>query len=44
MDLRLSEEQEMIRKTVKELATKEIAPIAEEIDKTGRFPKDIRPV
>ena len=41
MDLRLSEEQEMIKKTVKELAAKEIAPIAEEIDKTGRFPREV---
>ena len=41
MDLRLSEEQEMIKKTVKELAVKEIAPIAEEIDKTGRFPREV---
>lgn len=41
MDLRLSEEQEMMRKTVKELAAKEIAPIAEEIDQTGRFPKEV---
>lgn len=41
MDLRLSEEQEMIKKTVKELAAKEIAPVAEEIDKTGRFPREV---
>jgi len=41
MDLQLSEEQEMIKKMVKELAAKEITPIAEEIDKTGRFPREV---
>ena len=41
MDLRLTEKQEMTRKMARELATKEIAPIAAEIDETGRFPKEI---
>ena len=41
MDLRLSEEQQMIRSTVKDLAAREIAPIAEEIDQTSRFPKEV---
>ena len=41
MDLRLTEEQEMIKKTARELATKEIAPIAAEIDQTGRFPSEV---
>jgi len=40
MDLRLTEEQEMTRKMTRELAAKEIAPIAAEIDETGRFPKE----
>jgi butyryl-CoA dehydrogenase len=40
MDLRLTEEQEMTRKMVRELAAKEIAPIAAEIDETGRFPRE----
>lgn len=40
MDLKLSEKQEMTRKMARELAIKEIAPIAEEIDKTGQFPKE----
>ena len=40
MDLQLSEEQEITRKTVKELAAKEIGTIAEQIDQTGRFPRE----
>ena len=41
MDLRLTEEQEMTRKMVRELAANEIAPIAAEIDETGRFPTEV---
>lgn len=41
MDLRLTEEQEMTRKMARELAAKEIAPIAAEIDETGRFPSEV---
>lgn len=41
MDLELTEEQKMIRNTARELATKEIAPIAAEIDETGRFPREV---
>ena len=40
MDLRLSEEQEIIKRTARELAVRKIAPIAEKIDKTGQFPKE----
>lgn len=40
MDLRLTEEQEMTRRMAGELAAKEIAPIAAEIDETGRFPRE----
>jgi len=40
MDLKLTEKQEMTRKMAKELATKEIVPIAAEIDETGRFPRE----
>ena len=40
MDLRLTEEQEMTRKMVRELAANEIAPIAAEIDETGQFPTE----
>ncbi len=41
MDLQLSEEQEMIRKTARELATKEIARIAGKIDETGKVPREV---
>jgi alkylation response protein AidB-like acyl-CoA dehydrogenase len=41
MDLRLTEKQEMTRKMARELAAKEIASIAAEIDDTGRFPKEV---
>jgi butyryl-CoA dehydrogenase len=41
MDLRLTEKQEMTRKMSRELAAKEIAPIAAEIDETGRFPREV---
>ncbi len=40
MDLRLTEEQEITRKMVRELAAREIAPIAAQIDETGRFPRE----
>jgi butyryl-CoA dehydrogenase len=38
MDFRLTEEQRMIRRMVRDFAEKEIAPRAEEIDETDRFP------
>ena len=38
MDLRLTEEQEMIRKMVRQFAEKEVAPIAAEIDEKGKVP------
>jgi butyryl-CoA dehydrogenase len=41
MDLRLTEKQEMTRKMARELAAKEIAPIAAKIDETGRFPREV---
>ena len=41
MDLELSKDQSIIRETARELARKEITPIAAEIDKTGRFPKEV---
>ena len=40
MDFELSEQQQMLKKTVKDFAEKEIAPIAAEIDKSGEFPWD----
>jgi alkylation response protein AidB-like acyl-CoA dehydrogenase len=38
VDFELSEEQQMLKKMVKDFAEKEIAPIAAEIDKSGEFP------
>ncbi|MDG5786370.1 acyl-CoA dehydrogenase [Evansella sp. AB-P1] len=38
MDFTFTKEQEMIREMVRDFANKEIAPIAEEIDRTERFP------
>jgi butyryl-CoA dehydrogenase len=40
MDLRFSEEQEMIRKMVRDFAQKEVAPIAAEIDDKGIVPHE----
>lgn len=40
MDFRLTEEQEMIRRTAREFAERELAPGAIELDKTGEFPWD----
>jgi butyryl-CoA dehydrogenase len=37
----LTEEQELIKKTVKDFATKEIVPVAQEIDKERKFPSEI---
>ncbi|MBV8195305.1 MAG: acyl-CoA dehydrogenase family protein [Candidatus Dormibacteraeota bacterium] len=41
MDVRLNEEQLMIRQSVRELAEERIAPRAAEIDRTGEFPWDV---
>jgi len=38
MDLVLTEEQELIRRTVREFAKKELEPIAKKIDETGELP------
>lgn len=40
MDFSLTNEQEMIRKTMREFAEREIKPIAAEIDETERFPRE----
>jgi short-chain 2-methylacyl-CoA dehydrogenase len=37
----LSEEQELLRRTVREFAEERIAPVAEELDREHRFPYDI---
>lgn len=41
MDFELNEEQKMIRKMVRDFAENEIAPIAQETDKSGQFPWQI---
>jgi alkylation response protein AidB-like acyl-CoA dehydrogenase len=41
MDVRLNEEQTMIRDTVRDIARDRIAPRAAEIDRTGEFPWDV---
>jgi short/branched chain acyl-CoA dehydrogenase len=37
----LTEEQELVRRTVREFAEQRIAPVAEELDRASRFPYDI---
>jgi short/branched chain acyl-CoA dehydrogenase len=41
MDFDLSPEQQLIRSTVRDFATQEIAPVAEELDRTHSFPYEI---
>jgi len=41
MKLELNEQQKMIQKMVREFAEKEIAPVAEELDKTSTYPREI---
>jgi alkylation response protein AidB-like acyl-CoA dehydrogenase len=41
LDVRLNEEQQLIRQSVRELAQNRIAPRAREIDATGEFPWDV---
>ncbi len=40
MDLELNEEQRMVRDMVRDLAQKEIAPRAAEVDKSEQFPAE----
>lgn len=40
LKFRLSEEQELIRETIREIAQKEFAPRAAEIDRNHRFPRE----
>lgn len=40
MDFSLTEEQKMLKATVRDFATKELEPIAAEIDEAGRFPAE----
>ncbi|HVM17898.1 MAG TPA: acyl-CoA dehydrogenase family protein [Gaiellaceae bacterium] len=41
MDLDLSQEHELVRSTVREFATERVAPVAEELDREGRFPYEL---
>jgi short-chain 2-methylacyl-CoA dehydrogenase len=41
MDLDLTDEQELIRDTVRAFARKRVAPVAEELDRESRFPLEI---
>jgi alkylation response protein AidB-like acyl-CoA dehydrogenase len=41
LDLDLAPEHELIRDTVREFARERIAPVAEELDREGRFPYDL---
>lgn len=41
MDFRLTEEQELIRRNVREFAAKNIDPIAAEIDENSRHPVEL---
>ncbi len=41
MNFELSQEQELVRSTVQEFARERVAPVAEEIDREGRFPYDL---
>ncbi len=38
MDLELTEEQDLLQKTVREFAESEVRPLAKELDETGHFP------
>src|SRR5579872_3041357 len=40
MNLELSEEQKLLRQTVRDFADAEVKPLAREPDETGRFPRD----
>jgi butyryl-CoA dehydrogenase len=40
VNLELTEEQQLLQKSVREFAEAEIKPLAKEIDETGRFPRD----
>src|SRR5919201_1082041 len=41
MDFELTQEQRLLRDTVREFARQEVAPVAEELDRTKRFPYEI---
>ncbi|HXH89530.1 MAG TPA: acyl-CoA dehydrogenase family protein [Gaiellaceae bacterium] len=41
MDLDLTQEQELVRATVREFAVEQVAPVAEELDRESRFPYEL---
>jgi short-chain 2-methylacyl-CoA dehydrogenase len=41
MDLDLTQEQQLVRDTVREFAAAKVAPVAEELDRESRFPYDL---
>jgi short-chain 2-methylacyl-CoA dehydrogenase len=41
VDLELSDEQRLLQRTVREFAVREVAPVAEELDRDKRFPYEI---
>ena len=41
MNLELSEEQQLLQKSVREFAEAEVKPVARELDETGHFPREI---
>jgi len=41
LNLDLSEEHELVRRTVREFATQRVAPVAEELDRESRFPYEL---
>ena len=41
MKLELTEEQQLLRKSVREFAESEVRPLAKELDETGRYPREL---
>jgi butyryl-CoA dehydrogenase len=41
VNLELTEEQELLRKSVREFAESEVKPLAKELDETGHFPREL---
>ena len=41
MDFALSDDHQLLRQTVRDFAEREIAPVAEELDRTKAFPYEI---
>src|SRR5580698_9892889 len=41
MNIELTEDQELLRRTVREFAETEVKPVARELDETGHFPREI---